>query len=84
MAIDLKVTETGVGEKVYGKDFGDEQFRREIFVGSEHLLSEANNIVDLQGVKSENFSEWICVTNQRMQSFALTSQESDFGYRWRF
>ena len=97
IALDLKTTESGVSDKIYAKDFGDDIFRREIFVGNEYPISRqtnngsgVNNIVDLQGVRAENFSEWLCITSEegggriKQQQFGLTSQETDFGYRWRF
>lgn len=34
ISIDLKIIEIGAGNKVYGKDFADEFFKREIFVGN--------------------------------------------------
>ena len=50
-------------KKVYGKNFGNEQFKREVFVNDDVVLSEFSNVVDLQGVRSQNFSEWLCVIN---------------------
>ena len=76
-------------ERAVLKTFGNNVFEGQITVGNDSVISEVNTVVDFEGsIRTENFSEWLYVSREgpalKIREFALTSQESELGFRWRF